>query len=267
MKRIFIVMASDVSRYVVPPNFGDDGSINEALRIIKKDYLMKGRSKEVTLLIPTKEELEGTGIDASLGEAVCKKLNNGDKVAIDVIMEGEIILQCKTMRTFKPNLSDKTILCIYPRENMLDLVDSVKKLEVAVVVPEWELEEIKVWLKTWNPIISGREHSEPSKLIDNPVVEEAMERLTKRINLSTGLSNPRDKGATVELLRKLRSKKEYFDPDSLKAWALNNNWTPKGAEELRFYAQAIIDKKPVHGNKDSWESNIISEIRKKVSSK
>ena len=65
----------------------------------------------------------------------------------------------------------------------------------------------------------------------------------------------------------MRDHNENYDPDSLKTWALNNGWTPKGAEDLRVCAQAVIDKKRIHGNKDSWESNIISEIRKEVSSK
>lgn len=257
-------MGSEVLRYVVPPKYGDNGPLFEALRILNEINWKTGRSKEVTLFIPTKHQLDGTLIDASLGENVCKRLSKGDKVAIG----DELILKCETNRTFKPYLSNKTILCIYPNEKMLDAVDTVDDIEVAVVIPWLELEEVKRWLKTWNPIILGEDHIEPTdKLIDNPVVEEAMKLLTKRINLSTGLAHPRDKGATVDLLRKLRDKNEHFDPDSLKAWALRNNWTPKGAEDLRVYAQAIIDRKRIRGDNEAWKSNIVTELRKRVYSK
>ncbi|WFN35251.1 hypothetical protein L1S32_03780 [Methanogenium sp. S4BF] len=255
-------MTPDISRYVVPPKFGEMGSIIEALILIIKINEKSERLKEVTLFIPTKHQLNGTDIDAALGEKPCKNLSKGKKLKI----ADNLVLKCETIKTFNSYSSSEIVLCVYPNKKMLDILDSVKNLDLAVVVP-WYMDEIGEWKKTWNPIILGEEHSELEDLIKNPVVEEAMKTLTRRVNLSTGLSNPRDKRETVELLRILRNNGELFDPDSLKAWALRNDWKPQGAEELRSCAQAIIERKSLHGNKEAWNPDIINVLRERAYSK
>lgn len=255
-------MTSEISRYVVPPKFGENGPIIEALALIISINRHSEGLTEVKLFIPTKYQLDGTDIDAVLGRKICTSLSKGNKVKIP----GNLVLKCETIRTFNPYSTSKTVLCVYPDKKMLDLLDSSKGLETAIVVP-WYMDDIDEWKKTWNPIIVGEEHRETEDLIDNPVVEEAMKMLTKRVNLSTGLSNPRDKRETVELLRILRNKGELFDPNSLKAWALRNDWKPQGAEELRSCAQAIIERKPLRGNKEAWNPDIINILRERADPK
>lgn len=253
-------MSSNVLRYIIPPKYGEKGPIIEALKLIISLHKGSDQSKEITLLIPTKSQLDGTVIDASLGSAACKVLSSGHKVKVTELLS----LKCETIRTFKPYSHTDIILCVFPSEKMLDLVDSVDGLEIAIIVP-WFKEDTDIWEKTWNPVVLGEKPSEPEDLIDNPVVEEAMKKLTTRVNLSTGLSHPRDKGAAVEILRILRNNGENFNPDALKAWALRNGWIPKGAEDLRIYAQAIIERKSIHGDSDAWNLNIIDILRKSAS--
>jgi len=254
-----IIMPKNTERFIVPPEFGEGGPILEALRLIYTINQKSNLSGEITLYIPTKSQLDGTHIDASLGTKVCKFLKNGQNVKV----EGGLSLKCETIRSLKEYSRAEIILCVYPNKKMLDKIDSINGLKVAVVVP-WYMDDLDEWKKTWNPIILGEEHRETEDLIDNPVVEEAMKMLTKIVNLSTGLSNPRDKRETVELLRILRNKGELFDPDSLKACALRNDWKPQGAEELRSCAQAIIERKPLRGNKKAWSSNIINILRERA---
>jgi hypothetical protein len=240
----------------------DKGQIWEALQLIASINVQNDKPSDVVLFIPTKSQLDGTTIDATLGERVCRALKKGERVSLS----GGSFLTCETKRTFKNYMSTEVILCVFPDEGMLKALDSVRKLKVAVVVP-WYMEEIAEWVRAWNPVILGKEHGEAERLIANPVVEEAMAMLTRHINLSTGLINPSDRHSAIELLKILRDNGELYDPAPLRAWALRHGWTPEGAKDLEKYAQAVLQRKPVQGNKHAWNSNIISILRQKASEK
>ena len=255
-------MAINTKRFIVPQGLTDEGQIREALQLIIHLNKQSGKSSDVVLFIPTRAQLDGTIIDATLGERVCRALKKGEKVSLP---DGST-LTCETKRTFNNYLSTEAILCAFPDEDMLKAVDSVKNLKIAVIVP-WYMEEIAEWVRAWNPVILGKEHGEAERLIANPVVEEAMAMLTRHINLSTGLTNPSDKRNAIELLKILRDNGELYDPASLRAWALRHGWSPQGAEDLEKYAQAVLQRKPVQGNKHAWNPNIISILRQKASEK
>ena len=255
-------MGLDTKRFVVPPELTDEGQIMEALQFILYLNKQSGKSSDIVLFIPTKSQLDGTIIDATLGERVCRALKKGERVPFP---DGST-LTCKTKRTFNNYLSTEVILCAFPDKDMLKAVDSVKSLKLAVIVP-WHMEEIAEWVRAWNPVILGKEHGEAERLIANPVVEEAIAMLTRHINLSTGLINPSDKRSAIELLKILRDNGELYDPASLRAWALRHGWSPQGAEDLEKYAQAVLDRKSVRGNKRAWRSDIIETLRQRVSEK
>lgn len=256
-------MKQDTKRFVVPSGLTNEGQIRGALQLIIYINEQNGKPSDVVLFIPTKDQLDGTIIDATLGERVCKALKKGERV----LLTGGSFLSCETKRTFKGYMSAEVILCVFPDKDMLKTLDSIRSLKVAVVVP-WHMEEIAEWVRAWNPVILGKDHGEAEELlIENPVVEEAMAMLTRRINLSTGLINPSDRRSTIELLKILRDNGELFDPASLRAWALRHGWPPHGAEDLESYAQAVLQRKPVQGNKHAWRSGIIETLRQRASEK
>ncbi len=255
-------MQQDTKRFVVPRGLTDKGQIWEALQLIASINVQNDKPSDVILFISTKDQLNGTIIDATLGERVCKALKKGERVSLS---DGSF-LTCETKRTFKRYMSAKVVLCVFPDKDMLKALDSVRNLKVAVVVP-WHMEEVSEWIRAWNPIILGKEHGEAECLIANPVVEEAMAMLTRHINLSTGLINPSDRRSAIELLKILRDNGELYDPASLRAWALRHGWTPEGAEDLESYAQAVLQRKPVQGNKHAWRSGIIETLRQRASEK
>ena len=255
-------MKQDTKRFVVPPGLTNEGQIREALQLIVYINERNDKPSDVVLFIPTKDQLDGTIIDATLGERVCRALKKGERVSLS----GGSFLTCETKRTFKNYMSTEVILCVFPDEGMLKALDSIRNLKVAVAVP-WSMEEVSEWVRAWNPVILGKEHGEAERLIANPVVEEAMVMLTRHINLSTGLINPSDRHSTIELLKILRDSGESYDPASLRAWALRHGWSPQGAEDLERYAQAVLDRKSVRGNKHAWRSDIIETLRQRVSEK
>lgn len=255
-------MQQDTEKFVIPRGLTDKGQIREALQIIVHINEQSDNPSDVVLFIPTKSQLDGTIINATLGERVCKALKKGERLPLS----GGSFLTCETKRTFKNYASTEVVLCVFPDKDMLKALDSVRNLKVAVVVP-WHMEEISEWIRAWNPVILGKDHGEAERLIKNPVVEEAMEMLTRYINTSTGLTHPSDKGRAIELLKILRDYGELYDPAPLRAWALRHGWSPQGAEDLEKYAQAVLQRKPVQGNKYAWRSGIIEILRQRASVK
>lgn len=255
-------MSRNAKRFVVPPELTDGGQIRETLQLILYVNEQNGKPSDVILYIPTKNQLDGTTVNAALGERVCRALKKGEKVSLP---DGSA-LTCATKRTFKNYLSTELILCAFPDDDMLKTLDSVRNLRIAVVVP-WRMEEVSEWTRAWNPVVLGKEHSEAEYLIENPVVEEAMVMLTHSINTSTGLTHPSDKSGAVELFRILRDNGELYDPTSLRAWALRHGWTPKGAEDLEGYARAVLAGKPVHSNKHVWKLDTMDTLRQRASEK
>lgn len=255
-------MSRNTKRFVVPHELTYEGQIRDALQLILHVNEQNGKPSDVILYIPTKRQLGSTIVNAALGERVCRALKKGERISLP---DGSA-LTCATKRTFENFTRPEIILCVYPDDGMLKTLDSVRSLSVVVVAP-WRMEEVSEWTRAWNPVILGKEHGEAERLIENPIVEEAMVMLTRNINCSTGLAHPSDKSGAIELLRILRDNGELYDAASLRAWVLRHGWTPEGAEDLEKYARAVLDGKPVHGNKHAWSPNIISILRQRVSEK
>lgn len=151
---------------------------------------------------------------------------------------------------------------------MLNLIDNIKNSPALVIVPCGMDADIEKWKKTWNPQIPGQQQTTPEELIDNYVIEEALKTLTNTVNLSTGLSHPRDKDKAVELFHILIENNELYDPDSIRAWALRNGWMPSGADQLKNVAQAILDGKRLRRSDiPVWRKDLIEFLRKKIKNK
>ena len=116
-----------------------------------------------------------------------------------------------------------------------------------------------------NPEIPGESQTTPEKLIDNPVVEEALKILTISVNLPSGLTESRYKSMAADLFRILYKNNEKYDPNYIRAWALRNKWPPKGADQLKDVAQAILDRRPIARSKmPVWRKDLIDELRKRA---
>ena len=73
----------------------------------------------------------------------------------------------------------------------------------------------------------------------SPIVRKALEAITARTNLSTGLAHPNDKNAAKELLSKLQAAGFGLDGAAVEAWAAANGWKASGAKELGAIAASL----------------------------
>lgn len=181
----------------------------------------------VILLTHTKTQLDYTSLSRMLGQGGAKALRNKKRIGLP--WGGS--LRHETLRTM-PSFGQRAILIAYYGETkMLDAVDGIENLAGVVVVPDLE-GSANSWIERWGPIIHGEDRPPKAQLIDDPIVEQALKTLTTMVNLSTGISHPRDKQQANEVIRILRAKGHHLDAEKVKSWAIRNGWTPKGAEDI-----------------------------------
>jgi hypothetical protein len=254
-------MSSEIERHLVPANGPQVEPIKTALNLLTE--LCEKLDRDGILLVPTKANVRGTTLEEALGTKVAKALSKGQRVGL----LGGRKLGLRTERTFWDSWTIEVIIAVYPTQRMLDQIDSARNA-AAVIVVAWIMDDVREWRRTWNPHVLGEAPTAPEVLIENPVVEEALKMLTSTVNLSTGLTHPSDKEAAVQLFRQLYKKRELYDPNSIRAWALRNGWAPKGADQLRDVAQAILDRRPIRGGRHPyWRRDIIKVLREQAKGK
>lgn len=173
-------------------------------------------------------------------------------------------LSLSTERIFSEHRTRDIVLCMYPTRRILDLINDLNNARAIIVVP-WTEDEKEEWIRTWNPQIIGEKSLTPQPLDINPGVEMALDALTNRINLSTGLTHPSDKESTIQIFKELHENNIPFIPEDLKIWALRNSWTSSGANQLRDIARRILDGRRFRtGNVFLWNREFINSILRRA---
>lgn len=198
----------------------------------------------------------------AIGQPAAKALLASRPVALP----NDVPLSHESERTFRDRWRRGVILAVYAGKSMLDKVDDCPNAHAVVVVPG-VAKDTSEWARAWNPEIVGESTtSVPKRLIDNAVVEKAIEMLTRTVNLNNDLVTEHDRGCAVELLDRLHEAGERFDPSALRAWAVGHFWSPAGADELRKIAQAILVGGRIRGRRTRrwWNDDIVEQLRKEA---
>lgn len=253
-------MSSETKRYLIHANGPEVEPIETALSLLAELCESFESPKDAILLIPAKKQFRGTSLETVLGSRMTEALLKGEPVGLP--NGGNLRLE--SQRTFQGSWTSDIILGVYVTKKMLDQIDSARNAVAVIVIP-WIMDDVTEWRRTWNPQVPGEAQAVSEALVESCVVEEALRMLTDRVNLSTGLSHPSDRAAAVELFRLLSRHKEPYDPDSIRAWALRNSWTPEGANQLRAVAQAILDRRPLRGGRHPhWSPDIMKVLHERA---
>ncbi|MBI1687055.1 hypothetical protein [Caulobacter hibisci] len=225
---------TQITRVMIPLDSQADETFSYALSYAKA-IAEKAKTNDVILLTHTKSQLDGsTGLSRMIGPGAAKALNKGQTASLP----WGASLRYETMKTLRYSARGAVIIAYYAEEKMLDFVDGLHDVGGVVAVP-WVPGEADGWAARWTAMVHGAKAAAPAPLIDDPVVVRALEGLTSIINLSTGLSHPRDKERANEYLRILRAK-GHADPSStIKSWAIRHGWSPRGAADLETLARKI----------------------------
>jgi hypothetical protein len=131
-----------------------------------------------------------------------------------------------------------------------------------LVVP-WSFKEVELWIKAHNATELGATPIAASSLIENRVVEEALNDLTMRVNLSTGIAHPRDREATIQTFEILRNGRETYNPEDVKAWLIaTGRWKATDVEEVAKVARAVLEHKKLRRGPPAWREDILEIWRK-----
>lgn len=94
------------------------------------------------------------------------------------------------------------------------------------------------------------------------VLSHALQAITDRINLETGLMLPRDRDSTKEMLLLLRRAGESLPADEIESWAASHGWHHEDAAALgALAAQIRAGKKMPKMDGKYWPADIVSQFR------
>jgi hypothetical protein len=182
---------------------------------------------EYILLTHAKSQLGQTSLGNHIGLDCARALLANKKIGVN----GGGVLRHATLKTLSGAPRKAVIIAYFADDKMMEIIDSLAGLIGVVAVPEFD-GDIDSWIARWTPDIYGRKPAVPVELITDPVVEAALQSLSRQVNRSNTVMVSRDKESANEVLRILRAKGHMLDANNIKSWAIKNGWKNKAADEL-----------------------------------
>ncbi len=206
------------------------------------------------LAVPGKVNLDH--IQTVLGSATVKKLKQDNRARLQ---DDTIELMTEKIN---PYFWSGPVLALYAPPKLLDMVDSLQTPTEILVVP-WLRKEGTQWAQTWGARELGSVAEPPAKRFSNPTVRAALENLTNRVNLSTGIVHQSDRAAAITLFRLLRNAGEQCDPDEVRAWLVSElGWQPQHAKEVEDVATKILAGRRLRASASGdWAPGIVERWR------
>lgn len=170
------------------------------------------------------------------------------------------------------------MLVLYPAKELLDKVDSIIGVTSVLVVP-WLKADVQDWIRTWGAEElsagesrageGGANESGPGVNSGQGILRAALSSLSRRVNVSTGLSHPGDKAAAIELFTILRDARIPCEAEEVKSLLLSLfAWSPQQANQVRdLVADLQAGKRPrKHKGYDRplWNPNIFQLWREEA---
>ena len=230
------------------------GPDDEALKVgfawlVRRAVAGDGRA---ALFLPSLQQIEP--LAAAIGDRGVAALKKSRRL----IANGADI-ELFTDRTLRVSYRQGPVLGVWVDDKQLDKLENLGAPALCAI--PWNRADIDAWKRAWNPtdLRTGDRPHTADPAVTNPVVLAALESLTIRVNLSTGLGHPSDKAAAVQLFLALRNGGERFDPDQVHAWAASHGWRAAHARQLGELARKIADRRTVRaGQQQAWRPDILT---------
>ncbi|WP_407315200.1 hypothetical protein [Pseudomonas sp. nanlin1] len=217
---------NSTQRFIVE-NQGEDQQAVRVLIGTAAAYALKQGLTRLTLVVPTKGQFPHSIIAHYLGAQATRALSKGQSV--DIVTGLSLALE--TPRNLKHNGGYGLVMATYLSRSDMGLLDSTAAVAAIAYLP-WTEEDGKNWMATWQPTPWG-----PCSWVVKPwvlpgEVEDELQRLTRVINLSTGLANANDKDLAIRVLRSLRASGFQLEGERVRSWAIKHGWVARHADEL-----------------------------------
>jgi hypothetical protein len=220
-----------------------------------KGLLKDQTTSSLWIVTLTKTQLDGD-LGAALGDAAASALKKGAPLNA----EGKPV-RFYTKLTLPRSAPHAVILAAHPDKKLMTAVDSLSGAHALVVVP-WILEDILGWIEACGPIdLLTSTPAQPISL-SNPVVIEALQSLLRSINRSTGIIHSLDKAHAIDTFRALKVAQIEVDPDEVRAWLIQQGFTPRHADDIAAVASSPESyRRP---GKSSLRPDIVSDWKSKA---
>lgn len=192
------------------------------------------------IVAPGVREIEP--LQRALGPRVADMLRRDRQIKADSGLILEILLAGKLpMRYGGP------VFVPWAHDPLIDKVEEMRP--PAICAQPWAPNDLSVWRRSW-PLADARTGAQVTRPVQlSDVVTAALEDLTHRVNLGTGIGHPSDKASAVDLLKALHHGGEILDGDGIRAWAVGHGWEPRHAQRLGTLADKIAKGVAVRGGR------------------
>ena len=137
---------------------------------------------------------------------------------------------------------DGPVLVVDPIVRLLNRVDDIEGVQ-AVGVVSWNWAEVQTWIQRWNA--SGLDPQNPLPApqlppFSNPVVEDALRKLTRQVNVQTGIIHPSDCEAAFACFVELCDAQIEYNGAEIERWLITQGgWKVKDAADARKVAERV----------------------------
>jgi len=134
------------------------------------------------------------------------------------------------------------VLVVDPTRRLLNRVDDVEGVR-AVGVVSWNWPEVQAWTQRWNAGGLDPQNPLPAPQLppfSNAVVEDALRKLTRQVNLQTGIIHPSDCEAAFACFAELCDAQIAYDGAEIERWLITQGgWKVKDAADARRVAERV----------------------------
>jgi hypothetical protein len=181
------------------------------------------------------------------------------------VQAGAVTIELLIHRGLPFSYENGPVLAVWVDDKQLDKLDGLRTPGLCAI--PWVRTDIDGWKTNWNPtdVRTGKPGGSEDT-VTNPVVVAALEALTGRVNLGTGLGHPSDRASAVQMFKALKNAREDVHPNQVRAWAVRHGWQADDARELGELAQKVKEGRAVRGSKQKmWRDDVVAIWREDAS--
>jgi hypothetical protein len=225
-------------------------------------WLIEALSSGATgvIVVPTKGQFSTGALVGVIGEPAAKALAGQRSISLG---KGQVVgATARTLGTSR-GWSGGPVLVLWPDRKLLAILNDDARVGDLCVVP-WTYEEVEPWAEGTQAVDLTGSEAPATKQDVEALVQVALESLTHRVNLSTGLIHPSDKAAAVEMFKLLLRARSSWNPVSVEAWAFQHEWSAEGAHELRDVAKGVQEGHLYQTKRGHWAPDILKIWRSRL---
>jgi hypothetical protein len=212
------------------------------------------------IVVPTMSQFSSGALVGAIGEPAAQAL-----AAQRLVSFGKGRVVGATARTLSRSRgwSGGPALLLWPDRKLLATLNDDFRVGDLCVVP-WTYGEVEPWAEGTHAVDLTRSRAPAPKQDLEALVQVALESLTNRVNLRTGLVHPSDKAAAVEMFKLLLRARSSWDPLSVETWGFQHGWSAEGARQLRDVAQGVQERHRYQTARGQWAPDIMKIWRSRV---